>query len=105
MKLDSVADPMEGGAIGRVNSTTNLLNYQDEKPMMTFGIADYPSLGFKEELAGMGGFTQTADSCNTLYGCLSKLASLLSVEVKVEPQADPDTGGFIVIAMCIKSCR
>ena len=101
MKLDSVADPMEGGAIGRVNSTTNLLSYQDEKPMMTFGIADYPSLGFKEELAGMGGFAQTAGSCNTLYGCLSKLASLLSVEVKVESQTDPEAGEFVFVVVAM----
>ena len=53
MKLDSVADSLDNSGMG---STTDLLNCQDEKPMMTFGIADYPSLGFKEELARSGGY-------------------------------------------------
>ncbi len=86
LKLDSVADPLDVGGAGggvaggmsRVNSTNNLLGYQDEKPMMTFGIADYPSLGFKEELAGMGGLAPSGSTCDTLYGCLSKFVSVLT---------------------------
>ena len=73
------------------SSTTNLLSYQDEKPMMTFGIADYPSLGFKEELAGVGGL-ESSDMCNTLYGCLSKFASVLSTSSRAKPAADPEAG-------------
>lgn len=69
MKLDSVADSMDNTGMG---STTDLLSCQDEKPMMTFGIADYPSLGFKEELAGVGAMPQAMGSCNSLFGSLSK---------------------------------
>ena len=53
IKLDSVADSI-GNLDTGVGSTTDLLGCQDEKPIMTFGIADYPSLGFREEL-GVGG--------------------------------------------------
>ena len=54
LKLDSVADGIGGGLDGGMGSTTDLMGYQDEKPIMTFGIADYSSLGFGEEL-GVGG--------------------------------------------------
>ena len=54
LKLDSVADGIGGGMDGGMGSTTDLMGYQDEKPIMTFGIADYSSLGFREEL-GVGG--------------------------------------------------
>lgn len=72
MKLDSVTDPDSGVGSSGAGSTTDLLSCQDEKPMMTFGVADYPSLGFKEELAGVGGMPQDMGSCDTLYGSLSK---------------------------------
>lgn len=74
MKLDSVADLQDSaaGSSGGMGSTADLLNCQEEKPMMTFGIADYPSLGFKEELAGVGEVKQDTGSCNALYGALSK---------------------------------
>lgn len=72
MKLDSVTDPDNGVGSSGAGSTTDLLSCQDEKPMMTFGVADYPSLGFKEELAGVGGMPQDMGSCDTLYGSLSK---------------------------------
>ena len=90
MKLDSVAESMETG--GGIGSATDLLNCQDEKPMMTFGIADYPSLGFMEELVDMGAPTQGASSCNTLYGSLSKFISVVSTAVKEETGTDPETG-------------
>ena len=86
MKLDSVADTFDNSGVG---STTDLLNCQDEKPMMTFGIADYPSLGFKEELAGVGALPQDMGSCNTLYGSLSKFIFSVS---KSENHTDPDAG-------------
>ncbi len=38
-----------------MGSTSELMGYQEEKPIMTFGIADYPSLGFREELGVSGG--------------------------------------------------
>ncbi len=94
MKLDSVAETLDtgggdGGGVGGNSSgvgagaTTDLLSCQDEKPMMTFGIADYPSLGFKEELAGMGA-AQNMGSCNTLYGSLSKFIFNLNAGDKPE---------------------
>lgn len=98
MKLDSVADPMDGG--GGMGSTTSLLNYQDEKPMMTFGIADYPSLGFKEELASMGGLAQGTGSCNTLYGSLTKFISVLNSSLKEEASSDHEAG--ILVMICNK---
>ncbi len=53
LKLDSVADM--GGMDSTMGSTSELMGYQEEKPIMTFGIADYPSLGFREELGVSGG--------------------------------------------------
>ncbi len=89
MKLDSVADTMDNSGVG---STTDLLNCQDEKPMMTFGIADYPSLGFKEELAGMGGMPQDISSYDSLYGSLSKFIVNLNASENVDVNADLETG-------------
>ena len=107
MKLDSVAESMDCGG-GGMGTTTDLLRCQDEKPMMTFGIADYPSLGFKEELAGMGGPMQTTNSCNTLYGSLSKFISILnsSMNIKEEKSSDPEAGrcegmGGMVEEVCV----
>lgn len=116
MKLDSVAEPMDSG--GAMGSTTDLLSCQDEKPMMTFGIADYPSLGFKEELAGMGGPTQGTNSCDTLYGSLSKFICLLNSSlkpiVKEEKSSDPEAGACMchsvvhvhacVVCMYVHAC-
>lgn len=90
MKLDSVADSLDNGGMG---STTNLLNCQDEKPMMTFGIADYPSLGFKEELAGMG--PQDMGSCDSLFGSLSKFILKMSGNEKSESSADTDASELL----------
>lgn len=70
LKLDSVAD-MGGGMESAVGSTTDLMGYQEEKPIMTFGIADYPSLGFREELGGSGG--TVGGSWDSPLGVMSKL--------------------------------
>ena len=86
MKLDSVADSLDNSGMG---STTDLLNCQDEKPMMTFGIADYPSLGFKEELAGVGAMAQNMGSCDSLLGSLSKF--ILKVNGGTKPESSTDT--------------
>lgn len=88
MKLDSVADTFDNSGMG---STTDLLNCQDEKPMMTFGIADYPSLGFKEELAGVGSMPQETGSCDSLYGSLSKfIFNMNSLEKLPEKSSDQE---------------
>ena len=88
MKLDSVADTFDNSGMG---STTDLLNCQDEKPMMTFGIADYPSLGFKEELAGVGSMPQETGSCDSLYGSLSKfIFNMNSLEKLPEKNSDQE---------------
>lgn len=94
MKLDSVADALENPGVG---STTDLLSCQDEKPMMTFGVADYPSLGFREELAGVGGMTQdmASSSHNTLYGSLSKFILNLNGSEKAESNCDTESSKYI----------
>ena len=96
MKLDSVADSFDNSGVG---STTDLLNCQDEKPMMTFGIADYPSLGFKEELAGVtGAMSQETGACDMLYGSLSKFVSNMnSLEKSSENSSDPDTSEWMYL--------
>lgn len=92
MKLDSVADPLDNTGVG---STTDLLSCQDEKPMMTFGIADYPSLGFKEELAGVGGMPQEMSSYDSLYGSLSKfIVSLNASEKSDSTTTDMETSEY-----------
>ena len=75
MKLDSIA---ESTLDNDVTGSTDLLSCQDEKPLMTFGIADYPSLGFEEEL-GVGGMTNVGSSPSPL-GALSKFVSVLTGE-------------------------
>ena len=92
MKLDSVADTLDNNGVG---STTDLLNCQDEKPMMTFGIADYPSLGFKEELAGVGGMPQDMSSYDSLYGSLSKFIVGLNARDNTDSNADLETGEWV----------
>lgn len=80
MKLDSIAEStsaLDADAAG----STDLLSCQDEKPLMTFGIADYPSLGFEEELGvgGMSGMSDIGRSSSPL-GALSKFITLLTGE-------------------------
>ena len=51
MKLDSVSSV--GGSVGGAggpDSDNNLLVFEEEKPLMMIGIADYPSMGFREDL-------------------------------------------------------
>ena len=77
MKLDSIAEStstLDTDATG----STDLLSCQDEKPLMTFGIADYPSLGFEEEL-GVAGVADVSSSASPL-GALSKFVSELTGE-------------------------
>lgn len=69
LQLDSVADM--GGMDSTMGSTTDLMGYQEEKPIMTFGIADYPSLGFREELGGGSG--SDGGTWDSPLGVMSKL--------------------------------
>ena len=80
MKLDSIAESTSALDTDAAGST-DLLSCQDEKPLMTFGIADYPSLGFEEEL-GVGGMSGIPDvgSSSSPLGALSKFISLLTGE-------------------------
>lgn len=50
MKLDSVSSVT--GSVGGMGGGEgdNLLMFEEEKPLMMIGIADYPSMGFKEDL-------------------------------------------------------
>lgn len=79
LKLDSV-DSM--AALESSNTTSSLPNLQEEKPIMTFGIADYPSLGFRDELRGMMGAStpSTHRSLAAPYGCLSKFVDLVAAQ-------------------------
>ena len=80
MKLDSIAESTSALDTDTAGST-DLLSCQDEKPLMTFGIADYPSLGFEEELGvgGMPGMNDVGGSSSPL-GALSKFVSDLTGE-------------------------
>lgn len=78
MKLDSIAESTSAVDTDAAGST-DLLNCQDEKPLMTFGIADYPSLGFEEELGGMTGMADVGNLSSPL-GALSKFISELTGE-------------------------
>lgn len=65
---------------------------------MTFGITDYPSLGFREDRVGVGSASTATNSWTEPFGCVSRLMKQLSgkeegpkvkeekVEVKVEPK-------------------
>ena len=77
MKLDSV-DSIT--ALESSNTTSSLPNLQEEKPIMTFGIADYPSLGFRDELRGMMGASTPSkhSSLAAPYGSLSKFVDLVA---------------------------
>jgi len=88
MKLDSV-DSMS--ALESTTTTSTLPNLKEEKPIMTFGIADYPSLGFREELGGvMGASTpSTLGSWAAPYGSLSKFVDLIAEQ---DSSTDPDMG-------------
>lgn len=64
---------------------------------MTFGITDYPSLGFREDRV-VGSASTATNSWTEPFGCVSRLMKQLSgkeegpkvkekVEVKVEPKS------------------
>ena len=75
MKLDSVESAFIEDA-----ETTDLFSLKEEKPVMTFGIADYPSLGFRE---GVGSATGKAmDTRGAPFGALSNLVSMLGLNSK-----------------------
>ena len=91
MRLDSVGSMSALDNPG--SSTPDLLNLKEEKPVMTFGIADYPSLGFREALGGMVG-AQTpsgSKSWSAPYGALSRLINDFVGEEQCNP-TDTDTG-------------
>ena len=99
MKLDSIAESTS--ALDTDSSgSTDLLSCQDEKPLMTFGIADYPSLGFEEEL-GVGGMPGMADvgSSTSPLGALSKFVSELTGEL---PTSSIETG---IVCVCVCVCE
>ena len=92
MRLDSVGSNI-GALENRTSSTSDLLNFKEEKPVMTFGISDYPSLGFRETLGGMGG-AQTPSgsrSWSAPYGALSRLINEFVGEEQ-PGSAETDTG-------------
>lgn len=78
---------------------------------MTFGITDYPSLGFREDRVGVGSASMATNSWAEPFGCVSRLLKQLSgkeetikvkeekIEVKKEKKAeaeqDEDTGKWL----------
>eukprot|EP00731_Ephydatia_muelleri_P022484 Em0015g67a len=76
MKLDSI----ESAATVAMDTDPDLFCLKEEKPVMTFGIADFPSLGFRE---GVGPSPDKAmDASRTPFGALSNLMSMLGVNAK-----------------------
>ena len=99
IKLDSIADSTS--ALDRTGSTTDLLSTMDEKPVMTFGIADYPSLGFREDVhVGMLS-TPDVGNWNAPFGALTKFAAAMDmVDHKMEVSgAGDDTG--VCVCVCV----
>lgn len=82
-KLDSIADSTLDTGVG---STTELLGCQDEKPIMTFGIADYPSLGFREEL-GVGGIMAGSNGVHDWTSPLGVMARFVAEETSASDAA------------------
>ena len=93
MKLDSIGSTSALDI--STSSTTGLLNFQEEKPVMTFGIADYPSLGFREELDGVMG-----DPAAGLGNLAASYGSLSSIITKEEGNSENDTGNDCHLNMC-----
>lgn len=83
MKLDSV----ESAATVALDTTDtpDLFSVKEEKPVMTFGIADYPSLGFREGV-GPGASDKATDTSGAPFGALSKLMGMLGVNSKEAEQ-------------------
>jgi hypothetical protein len=75
LKLDSVAavDLMGSSSQADTNGSTDYFNFREEKPIMTFGITDYPSLGFREDMVGVGPNAIATTSWAEPFGCLSRL--------------------------------
>ena len=93
LRLDSVGSSSVSALDNPASSTPDLLNFKEEKPVMTFGIADYPSLGFRETLGGMVG-AQTPSgsrSWSAPYGALSRLIND-SVGEEQPNSSETDTG-------------
>ena len=96
LKLDSTSalDSNVVSSLDGQSSTSSMLNCQDEKPLMTFGITDYPSLGFREELGMVGGMMGGEGgglASSYPLGALSKFISSVVGE-KLPPSADMDSG-------------
>ncbi len=83
MKLDSVASP---GAVDNPpgSASGSLLCLQEEKPVMTFGIADYPSLGFREMGGGEATTPSSVDSWSSPLGSVTKVINWLLEERRRE---------------------
>ena len=81
MKLDSVESAV---TVAVDTDTSDLFNLKEEKPVMTFGIADYPSLGFRERVGS--GTGKEVDTWGAPFGALSNLMSMLGLNSKEAEQ-------------------
>lgn len=90
--VDCVA--METSRPGSTSAAAELMPFQEEKPLMTFGTAEYPSLGFREELGGVvGAGSPSLDvrGWQAPYRALSKLFDLSAAQEERVGE-DRDTG-------------
>lgn len=80
IQLDSVGSTAGMGSLGAVGEGDSLFELGEEKPLMMAGIADYPSLGFKEDImvtTPAPGTPWSSTSNNAIYSnmglsCLSE---------------------------------
>ena len=87
---------------------------------MTFGITDYPSLGFREDMVGVGPTAMATSSWVEPYGCMSRLIKQLQgkegggekkqagaeskeVKIKTEEEETPDDESCELL-VCVYVC-
>ena len=89
---------------------------------MTFGITDYPSLGFREDMVGVGPTAMATSSWAEPYGCMSRLIKQLEgtegggekkqtepqgkEKIKTEEDAtqDSETSECVCVCVCVCVC-
>jgi hypothetical protein len=86
--LDSVSStpggPSSGIGIGNSSDGGDLLKLEEEKPLMMAGIADYPSLGFKEDIMVTTPASGVPWNQRPSFPCLPDNASKANVELFIK---------------------
>lgn len=99
--VDCVA--METPRPGSTSAAAELVPFQEEKPLMTFGSAEYPSLGFREELGGVVGAASPSTDVRgwqAPYGALSKLLDLCTAPEEGDGKDGVSETGEEVVTVC-----